>query len=58
MMMMLLVLCSGFVQNCLNLSESKLPPASDIIFLGKPYSEKIILHASIKLFVERSSVFL
>ena len=29
-----------FLQNLLNLSEIKLSPASDIIFLGKPYSEK------------------
>ena len=45
------VACSmfRFLQNCLNLSETKLLPASDIIFLGKPYSAKIILHASIKL---------
>ena len=29
-----------FWQNLFNLSEIKLPPASDISFLGKPYSEK------------------
>ena len=36
------VACSVFIflQNCLNLSEMKLPPASDITFFGKHYSEK------------------
>ena len=58
MMMMLLVLCSGFLQNCLNLSETKILPAYDIFFLGKNYSEKIVLHINIKLSMDRSSVFL
>ena len=33
------VACSifRFLQNCLNLSETKLPPVYDIISLGKPY---------------------
>ena len=57
MMMILLVLCLGFLQSHLNLSQTKLPPASDIIFFGKPYSENIILHASIKLSADRSSAF-
>ena len=47
-----------FLQNCLNLSEQKLPPASDIIFFSKPYSKKIILNSSIKLSADRSSVFI
>ena len=38
-----------FLQNLLNVSETKLLPASDIIYLGKSYSEKIILHSSIRL---------
>ena len=46
-----------FLQNLFNLSEIKLPPASDIIFMGKPYSEKIILNANIRLSSDRSSVF-
>ena len=57
MMMILLTLHSGFLQNVLNLSELKSPSAPDIIFLGKPYSEKIILHISIRLFCDRSSSF-
>ena len=46
-----------FLQCCLNLPETKLLPASNIVFLGKPYSGKLILHDSIKLSAERSSVF-
>ena len=46
------------VQNVLNLSEIKLPPESDIIFFGKMYSEKTILHVSIKLSADKSSIFL
>ena len=46
------------LKNYVNLSETKLPPVSDIIFLGKLYSKKIILHVSIKLSADRSSVFL
>ena len=46
-----------FLQNLLNLSEIKLSPASHIIFFGKTYSEKIILHAIIKLYTDRSSLF-
>ena len=36
------IACSMFIhlQNCLKLPEIKLPPTSDIIFFGKPYSEK------------------
>ena len=36
------VACSMFIslQDCLNLSEIKLPPSSNIIFFSKPYSEK------------------
>ena len=45
-----------FLQNHLNLSETKLPPAPGIIFFAKPYYEK--LHARIKLSVDRSSAFL
>ena len=56
--MILLVLCSGFLQILLNLSEIKLPPASDINFFGKPYSEKLILCVGIGLSAGRSSVFL
>ena len=44
--MMILLTLFKFWQNLLNLSEIHLPPASDIIFLGKPYSEEIIIHAS------------
>ena len=53
------VACSmfRFLQNCLNLSETKLPSVSDIIFLSKTFSEKIMLHIGIKLCVDRSSVF-
>ena len=53
------VACSMFriLHNCLNISETKLLPVSDIIFFGKPYSEKIILHAYIKLSTERSLPF-
>ena len=40
-----------FLQNSLNFSEIKLLPQSDIIFLGNPYSAKIILHSKIKLYV-------
>ena len=43
--MILLALCSGFLQNLLNLYEMKLPSTSDIIFFGKPYSDKMVLHA-------------
>ena len=42
----------------LNLSEMKLPPQSDIIFFGMPYSAKMILHANIRLPADRSSVFM
>ena len=46
------------LQNCLNFSERKLPPAPDIIFLDNPNSEKkIILNASIKLSVNMPSIF-
>ena len=38
-----------FLQNVLNLYEIKLPPVSDIIFLVKWNSEKIILHTSTRL---------
>ena len=41
-----------FLQNSLNLSETNLLPASDIIFLGNLYSVKIIVDARIKLFTE------
>ena len=47
-----------FLQNLLNLSEIKLPPAPDITFFGKAYSEEIVLHASIKLSADRSAIFL
>ena len=46
------------LQNIFNLSEIKLPPESDIIFFGKPYSEKkkkTILHVSIMLSADKSS---
>ena len=46
-----------FLQNALNLSEIKLPLASNIIFFGKPYSEKIILQTSIRHSADRSSIF-
>ena len=41
--------CSMFrlLQMVLNLSEMKLPPESDIIFFGIPYSAKIILPVNI-----------
>ena len=58
MMSMLSSSTFSFLQNCLNLSETKYPPESDIIFLGKPYSENIILHASFKLPVDRYPAFL
>ena len=47
--------CSMFIflQDYLNLSEIKLPPASDI-FYDNPNSEKITLHASIKLSADMS----
>ena len=46
-------------QNILNLSEIKLPPNSNIISFGKPYSEKkMILHVSIKLSADTFSIFL
>ena len=47
-----------FLQNCLTLPKIKLPPVSDIIFFGKPYSDKIIVHATTKLSADRSSAFL
>ena len=40
-----------------NLSEIKLPPESDIIFFGKMYSEKTMLHVIIRLSADKSSVF-
>ena len=49
MMMIMIALMFSLLQNVLNLSKIKLPPESDIIFLGKPYSEKNILHVSISL---------
>ena len=51
--------CSMFrlLQNVLNLSEMKLPPESDIIFFGSPYSAKITLHDSIRSSADKSSVF-
>ena len=42
----------------MNFSETKLPPTSDIIFLGSPHFEKMILHASIRLSTYKLSVFL
>ena len=53
------VTCSmfRFFQNCLHLSETYLPPVSDIIFFVKLYSEKSNFHASIKFSVDLSSVF-
>ena len=45
-------------QKVLNLSETKLPPESDIIFFGNLYSTKIILNVSMKLSADKSSVFL
>ena len=46
------VTCSMFIflQNCLNLFEIKLPPASNIIFFGNP-------DASIKLSADMSYAF-
>ena len=35
----------------------KLPPESDIIFFGSPYSAKITLYISIRLSADKSSVF-
>ena len=32
----------NFLQNSLNISKIKLSPASDIIFLGTPHSEKLL----------------
>ena len=53
------VACSMFIflQNCLNLSEIKLPSASVVILFDNPNSEKITLHASIKLSADMSSAF-
>ena len=48
----------SFLQNFSNFSDMKLPPVSDIIFLGRPCSEKLILHASIRMSGARSSIFL
>ena len=42
----------------LNFSETKLPPVSDIMFFGDPYSAKIISHNSIRLSTDRHSVIL
>ena len=36
------------LQNFLNVSEIKLPPASDIIIFGNPNYENLTLHAIIK----------
>ena len=57
---MMRMACSMFrlLQKVLNLSETKLPLESDIIFSGSPYSAKIILHINIWLSADRSSVFL
>ena len=50
MIMILLALYLGFCRHSLNFPETKLPPVSDIIILGNPYSAKKTLHVSIKLF--------
>ena len=47
-----------FLQNFLNFSQSKLPPASDVNFLGNLYSEKMTQHASIKPSTNKCAVFL
>ena len=44
-----------FFQNVLALSDIKLQPVCDIIFLGKPYSANIILHVSIRPSANRPS---
>ena len=46
------------LQKVLNLSETKFPLKSGIILLGRPYSAKTTLHASIRLSADKSSVFL
>ena len=46
------------LQKVLNLSETKLPPKSDIIFSGTLYSAKMILHVDVRLSYDRSSIFL
>ena len=43
------------VQNCWNLSEMKLVPASDIIFWGIPYLANIILTVLIRLSADNPS---
>ena len=57
MMMILCILCLAFCRILKLFSEMKLPPAPDF-FLGRPYYKEVILHASIRLSVVRSSVFL
>ena len=46
------------LQNVFNLSETKLPPKSDIIFFGKPYSAKIILHVIMRLSADESFILI
>ena len=41
-------LCSAFLQNCLNLSETKLVPLSDIILWGISYLGNVILQHHMK----------
>ena len=49
MMMMMHILYSASCRIFQILSDIKLSPASDFIYFGNPYSEKIILHASVRL---------
>ena len=46
-----------FMQTSLMFSDTKLVPVSDIIFLGSPYSVKLILQHEIGLFADHFTVY-
>ena len=46
------------LQNILNFSDTKLPPASDITLLGIPYYAVTILNVDIRLSADKLSIFL
>ena len=54
------IACSNLtdLQNCQNLSDTKLVPASDIILRGIPYSANIVFTIFIRLSAERPSSLL
>ena len=56
-MMILFALYLNFCQSPWIFPEIKLPPASDIISLGSQWSQKMALHASIKLSADSPSLF-